>query len=154
MERPEIEYPKGSVGLWECPALKTQSWLYQSPVNNTANNQKIVDRDDCALWWKYGKGYAVIDHADSEVGEGSWNVNRMRVDDLATRTTPDGKSYYICIAVVVGTRRKYNYAYEGKTFAPTKKGDVVCISCANEDGSQVYLAYYRLITTITYSKLK
>ena len=144
-----IKFPDGSCGLWESKTIGTKSWLYPSSTNTITQNQKIVDRENCALWWPYGKGHAVIDHAGSYVGGGIWNVQNMKVDDSAVLTLPDGtKKYYTCVGLLRCKRRNSDYAWDGSAFAPIANNDVVCISCATKDGSEVYVAYYKHNYTI------
>ena len=137
-------FPKGAYGLWESPTIGTKSWLFQSPVNTLAQNQKVVDRENAALWWPYGKGHAVCDHADSELPGGLWRVQDFSVDDNAVLTLPNGtKKYYTCLGVLRCKRRPKDYAWNNAPFAPLKRDDVVCISCATNDGSEVYAAYFQ-----------
>ena len=142
-------FPKGAYGLWECPTIGTKSWLFQSPVNTLAQNQKVVDRENCALWWPYGKGHGVIDHADSEVPGGLWRVQDFSVDDNAALTLTDGtKKYYTCMGILRCKRGKKAYTWNEAAFAPLTKEDVVCVSCATNDGSEVYCAYFKHNFTI------
>ena len=141
----DLKLPSGCVGVWESPSIGTKSYLYKSASNTFTQNQKVVDRENAALWWPYGKGHAVIDHADSEVPGGLWRVQDMSVDDTAMLTLPNGnKKYYTCMGVLRCKRRKNDYAWNNAAFAPLTREDVVCISCAAEDGSEVYVAYYKL----------
>lgn len=144
-----IKFPNGSVGLWECPSIGTKSWLYQSSSNTLTQNQKVVDRENCALWWPYGKGHGVIDHADSVVPGGRWRVQDISVDDNAVLTLPDGtKKYYTCMGMLRCKRGKRGYTWNGGNFAPLETDDVVCVSCATNDGSEVYSAYFKHNFTI------
>jgi len=96
-----INLPKGCIGVWDAHTIGTKSYLYESPKNTTAQNQKVVDRENCALWWPYGKGHAVCDHAESELPGGLWRVQDISVDDNATLTLPNGtRKYYTCMGVL------------------------------------------------------
>lgn len=139
-----VKLPSGCVGLWESPTIGTKSYLYKSSANTLAQNQKVVDRENAALWWPYGKGHAVCDHADSELPGGLWRVQDFSVDDNAVLTLPNGtKKYYTCLGVLRCKRRPKDYAWNNAPFAPLKRDDVVCISCATNDGSEVYAAYFQ-----------
>ena len=139
-----IRLPDGCVGIWECGMLHAEAYLYTSEANTFEENQKVVDRDNCALWWPYGKGHAVIDHAESEAGEGMWRVQDMSIDSTASLTLPNGtKKYYTCIGLLRCKHRNRDYAWNNAAFAPLNKDDVVCISCATSNGSEVYVAYYQ-----------
>ena len=144
-----VKLPSGCVGLWESPTIGTKSYLYKSSANTLAQNQKVVDKENAALWWPYGKGHAVCDHVESELPGGLWRVQDMSVDDNATLTLPDGtKKYYTCMGILRCKRGKKAYTWNGSAFAPLAKEDVVCISCATDDGSEVYAAYFKHNFTI------
>lgn len=142
-------FPKGCVGVWECPSIGTRTPLYKSASNTLAQNQKVVDRENAALWWPYGKGHAVVDHAESELPGGLWRVQDFSMDDNAVLTLADGtKKYYTCVGILRCKRGKKAYTWNGAAFAPIAKEDVVCISCATNDGSEVYAAYFKHNFTI------
>ena len=119
-------------------ATKTTSTLYKG---NGSTDQKIVDRDNSALWRKYGKGHAILDHADSVCGDGVWRVEEMQVGGLADLTVGGKTTYYQCTAIWLCRQTSYVYKYDGKTIG-CKKGDIICVSCADEDGWS-YVAYYK-----------
>ena len=133
--------PKGAYGVWEVNSIHTESPLFKSKANNSRENQRVVDRENCALWWNYSKGHAIVDHVYSEVGEGLWIVWEMHIGDIATLTTSKGKTYYECTALYKATQTKYVYQYEGETIT-VKKGDILCVCCADEDGFDV-CAYFK-----------
>ena len=137
----KTKIPKGAYGVWEVSATHTKSPLYTSKANTRRENQKIVDKENGALWWRYSKGHAIVDHLDSVVGDGLWRVSDFHVDDIGVLTTKKGKQYYICTAVWKGTQTKYVYKYDGQTIQ-VKKGDIICVSCADEDGYD-YIAYFK-----------
>ena len=136
-----IFFPAGCAGIWKCPAMGSESYLYTSPKNDRTHNQAVVDRENCALWWRYGKGYAVIDHSMSEAGAGLWDVSQLKIGDIATLTIDGKDMMYVCIGTAYCRIRNNDYAFKGKAYAPMAKGDVVCLSCAEEDG-YVYAAYF------------
>lgn len=136
-----IILPLGCIGIWACPAMGSESYLYTSPKNDRTHNQAVVDKADSALWWRYGKGYAVIDHSMSEAGDGLWDVSQIRIGDIATLTIEDKETMYVCVGTALCRIRNNDYAFKGKAYAPMAKGDVVCLSCAEEDG-YVYAAYF------------
>ena len=136
-----IILPLGCIGIFCCPAMETTSYLYASPRNDRTHNQAVVDKPDSALWWRYGKGYAVIDHSMSEAGAGLWDVSQLKIGDVATLTIDGKETMYVCIGTAYCRIRNNDYAFKGKAYAPMAKGDVVCLSCAEEDG-YVYAAYF------------
>jgi len=134
--------PKGAYGIWECAELNTTSILYKGNIS-TAADQAIVDKENSACWRTYGKGHAIYDHAGSEAGDGIWCVEEMRVGGIATLTTAKKKTYYQCTAIWLAVQTKYVMKYDGQTIG-CKKGDLICVSCAEEEG-MAYVAYYRKI---------
>ena len=139
--KPKI--PKGAYGVWVCSALQTTSPLSTSKANTSKENQKVVDKENAALWWKYGKGHAIVDHLDSVCGKGQWIINELRVGDLGILYTKDKTKYYSCTAVFMATQTKYVYqaVFDGNTIG-CKSGDIICVSCAWEDGYD-YVAYFK-----------
>lgn len=137
--KPKI--PKGAYGVWQVASIKTTSPLYKSEYNDSKHNQKVVDKENGALWWAYSKGHAIVDHAYSEVGDGVWCVNEMHVGDIGTLTTSKTTTYYECTAIWKATQTRYVYKYDGTTIS-VKKGDIICVCCADEDGYN-YVAYFR-----------
>lgn len=138
-----VKIPKGAYGVWTVSSTKTVSPLYKSKANTSAQNQKVVDKENGALWWAYSKGHAIVDHLDSEVGDGLWRVNEMHLDDLGVLTTKDGKTYYTCTAMYKATQTKFVYQYN-KVTIQVAKGDIICVSCADDDGYD-YVAYFKRI---------
>lgn len=137
--KPKI--PKGAYGVWQVSALSTSTPLYEAKSNSGKDRQKVVDKENAAVWMPYGKGHAIVDHLDSVVGGGVWRVNGIVVDDIATLTTKNGTKYYHCVAVWLATQTKYVYQWEDETIS-CKKGDIICVSCADADGYD-YVAYFK-----------
>ena len=135
-----ICFPLECIGTFACPAMDSTSYLYTSPKNDRPHNQAVVDREDRALWWHYGKGYAIIDHAFSEADAGIWDVSQVHIGDIATLNIEEEQTY-VCVGTALCKIRNNDYAFQGRTYAPMKKGDIVCMSCAEEDG-WVYAAYF------------
>ena len=138
----KTKIPKGAYGVWEVSSIGTSTPLYKGNISTKAD-QKIVDNERSACWRTYGKGHAIFDHADSIVGGGVWNVERMMVGGLGILTTAKTKEYYLCTQISLCTQTKYVMRYNGAVY-PCKKGDIICVSCALDDG-EVYVAYYKRI---------
>ena len=141
-----VKIPKGAVGVWTVNSIHTESPLYKSKANNSKENQKVVDKDNAALWWAYSKGHAIVDHLDSEVGDGLWRLNGIILGDIATLTTKSEKRYYECIGIYLCTQTKYVYQHRGTTIS-VSKGDIICVCCADEPDYN-YIAYFRYITSV------
>ena len=121
------------------PSIGTTSPLKE--CNGTLRErQAIVDMEDLALYQRYGKGHLIADHAESEVG-GLWCMEEIRIGDVGILYTEDGAQFYECTAIVKAKRGKNAYNFRGKPFYPDK-GDIVCVSCADERGDWVYAAYF------------
>lgn len=136
----DVEIPDGAYGLWECPELGTYTPLYFSDKKA----QRIVDQRNSAVIRIYDDGLRISDHADSLLLGGRWNVNNMKVGGSAFLHKADGTQEYTCIAILLcdETHEKL-YKFQGMD-VHTAANDLICVSCANDDGSQVYVAYYVL----------
>lgn len=132
--------PDGAYGVFQCADLDVTVPLYTA----YGVGQEVVDAEDSALIRKYGQGMEIADHADSIIGDGVWNVNDMRVGSTVFLITPKATKHYQCTAIYLCKQRKNDFTYNGKVIQPAK-GDLVCVSCAEEDG-WVYLAYYKKLT--------
>lgn len=140
-----VKLPEGAVGVWYIHNLHATVNLFTSKANTLRENQEVVDREDSALWWPYRQGHAIVDHLESQAGDGWWRVADIRVGDIGELTTTKGKTYYVCVAVTLAEQTKYAYvsAVDGKVI-PCKQGDVLCVSCADEDGCN-YVAYFKKV---------
>ena len=141
----QVNIPEGAYGIFEIASIGTTSPLYTSRANTSRENQRVVDRENCALWWRYSKGHAIVDHLDSEVG-GLWRLNDIILGDIATLTTKSEKRYYECIGIYLCTQTKYVYQHRGTTIS-VSKDDVICVCCADEPDYN-YIAYFRYITSV------
>lgn len=141
----EVEIPDKAYGIFQCPATSTSSPLYEAASTETSVRQRVVDNEDSALIMPYGKGRAILDHAGSQIGKSFWNVSGMLVGDAAFLIR-EGKPTlaYECTAILLCRRMPYNYQFRDAAVYPDKD-DLVCIGCANDDGSWVYLAYYKYL---------
>ena len=132
--------PKGAYGVFSLPSCKVTANLYTCD-NSTRAAQRVVDKEDCALWRPYSKGHAILDHAYSIAGSGVWIVNEFKVGDYGTLQTAKGKFKFQCTAVYLAKMNKYVFKYGKETIA-VKKGDLICACCADEDGLY-YVAYFK-----------
>ena len=130
--------PDGAYGVWQVPSIETNSPVYAGTVQN---GQAIIDEENSALILDYGKGKAILDHAYSEVAGGTWDVSEMKVGEPGFLITEDGTYIYQCVGICLAKQSSNKYHFAGVTIYP-EKDDIVCISCAEDDG-WVYLAYYK-----------
>ena len=139
----DVEIPDGAWGVWEVSETGTVSPLYFAQ----GTGQSIVDRENAACVRNFGEGYAIFDHADSEVDGGTWNVNEMTVGGSAFLHRDDGIKEYRCTAIWFGYNDGFSLIsdVDGKAIRPRAKGDIVCCSCATLNGAEVYVAYFKLL---------
>ena len=131
------EIPEDAVGVWQVPALGTSSPLYYG----TGNGQDTVDRENAALIRSYGRGRVILDHADSRIQGGIWNVNGMTVGAPAFLIQRDRTRWYTCTAIWKAKQTAYAYWFNNAQIYPLHSADILCASCTPEPG-MVYLAYY------------
>lgn len=124
------EYSPEAYGVWQVPCIGTRSPLYFT----RGSMQEIIDEENAALIRRYGKGYAIYDHADSYVGLGYWRVDEMQVGCggfLCREGKPE--AVYECTAIYLAEQKGDAYYWHGKKLAPGEN-EILCLSCADEDG--------------------
>ena len=131
------EIPDGAVGVWQVPALGTSTPLYTSP----GVGQDVVDQEDAGLIRSFGRGRLILDHADSRIPGGIWNVNGMTVGAPAFLIQKDRTLWYTCTAIWRAKQTAYAYWYNGAQICLQHSKDIMCASCTPTPG-EVYLAYY------------
>lgn len=141
-----VKLPEGAYGVWYIHNIRATATLNTSKARTRAENQKVVDREDAALWWPYRQGHAIIDHLESQAGDGWWRVADIRVGDIGELTTEKGKTYYVCVAVMLAEQvgNSYLSTIDGRLIT-CHKGDILCVSCADEGGRMVYVAYFKKV---------
>ena len=139
----DVKVPSGAYGVFQCPALGTSTPCYYSDFYGV----EILNRENCALLRRLGEGYAVLDHADSEVDGGIWNVNEMQVGGAAFMIKADKTKRYECTAIFLCYFDGFKYIsdFDSRNVKPREKGDLICVSCAVPDGSMAYVAYYKFV---------
>ena len=68
-------------------------------------------------------------------------MSEMKVGEPGFLITEDGTYIYQCVGICLAKQSSNKYHFAGVTIYP-EKDDIVCISCAEDDG-WVYLAYYK-----------
>lgn len=139
----EVEIPEDAWGVWQVAETGTNSPLYFSQ----GVGQSIVDRENAACVRNFGEGYAIFDHADSELDGGVWNVNEMTVGGSAFLFRKDKPTKeFVCTAIYLAYSDGYKFIAEvDSSIIRPHKSDIICASCANDDGTMVYVAYYDLV---------
>ena len=134
-----VEIPDGAYGVFQIPSIGTDSPLYQG-----RDYQGIIDDEDSALLYKYKRGWLVADHSGSEVGDGYWYVEDIRVGSgafLIREGQPE--IAYFCTAVYFCHQNGWNYAYHGQNVNPTANG-MMCVSCSEVE-DWVYVAVFEYV---------
>lgn len=137
-----VDYPVDCWGVFQVPVLGTRSPLYEAPPSEW---QDVIDAENSALIYNYGKGYAILDHAGSEMNSGHiWAVEDMQVGRggfLCREGKPE--KCYECTAIYLAQQNVNGYWYHGKKIVPDANA-IVCVSCTDTDG-WVYVAYFEYI---------
>ena len=139
----DVDIPEGAYGIFQCPALGTDSPLYKTE----AGSQRVVDDENSANIIHFGQGYAILDHVGSEVDGGIWNVNEMTVGGSAFLIKADKIMRYECTTIMkcYSDGFKFISDFDSRNVKPREKNDLICVSCAVPDGSEVYVAYYKFV---------
>ena len=134
------DIPEGAYGVWQVPCIGTRTPLYISK----GTGQNIIDAEDSALYQRYGKGYAIYDHAWSEVGNGCWCVEQMEVG-CGAFLCREGKPEicYECTAIYLTKQNGTLYKCRGSNIT-IGKNEIMCLSCAEDDG-WVYVAVFEKV---------
>lgn len=139
----ECEIPADAYGVWQIPELCTITPVYYG----AENEQLHIDAEDSAAIMPFRRGYWIGDHAGSVTnnGRGVWEMNKVHVNGVAFMVLPEKTEQYICYMICKAAATGYGYTLDGYGLYPLRSGDIICGSCANADGSQVYLAFYRYV---------
>ena len=136
--------PDKALGLWTIPDLEISIPVY-SWKTNPANTQAIVDAENSACWAPYCNGGLISDHADSvsNCGKGIWRMERVTLDMLAVYIRPDYKMAYRCYALYKADYHTWGYTINGSMVVPRSSKEMLCVSCVDHTGKQVYLAAFK-----------
>lgn len=135
-----VEVPEGAFGVLEIPSIGTDSPLYEG-----RDFQSIIDDENSALIRRYKRGWYIGDHAGSEVGDGYWYVEDIRVGSGAF-IVRDGEPTlaYLCTSVYFCHQNGWDYAYHGQNVNPTANG-FICVSCSDYAEDWVYVAVFEFV---------
>ena len=86
-----------------------------------------------------------MDHSYSVVGGGVWNIREVKVDSKAYLITEDRTEEYVCYMVCRADAGGVSYMVGGDDIIPHSETEVLCSCCANSDGSEVYVASFKLV---------
>lgn len=133
--------PEGAYGMLQIPEHNIMIPLY---LGNNATSQKIVDAENSAAIHRFYAGQVIADHADSasSYAKGIWNVCEFHPDDVAFIVREKETLQYTCLYVAHVYVNRTSYICNGQSVYP-KQGDIMMVSCANAQGTENYLAYFK-----------
>ena len=138
----KCDIPKNAYGVFQIPELDIIIPIYSG---TTATAQDIIDRKYSACIESMRIGYVINDHAESLTkGKGKWCINEVTPDTKAFLVTKDKTISYTCVYVCRAIRQTHAYILDGKEIWPARKGDIFCVSCAEYDASEVYIAEFKM----------
>lgn len=140
----KCDVPLDAYAIWQIPELNIVIPLYQA--KNKFEAQKQVDKENSASIYKFGVGKVIADHADSLAGNGVWDVGQFRPDILGFMIFKNGKiDKYRCNQVCRVKVYPSSYILDGMGIYPKKVTDIMCVSCANDTGTENYLAVFKYV---------
>ena len=136
--------PSNSYAIWQIPELDIIIPLYQA--KNKIEAQKQVDKENSASIYKFGAGRVIADHAESIAGKGIWDIGQVKPDMLGFMIFKNGKIYkYVCNQVCRVMVHPTCYTLDGLSVYPKRTTDIICASCANDKGTENYLAIFKYV---------
>ena len=137
----KVEIPDGAYGVWQIPELDIVIPLYKGV--GQAKTQAIVDKANSASIRQFGAGRVIEDHAESKAGQGRWQIGRVTPDMVGFLILPDKTEQYICNRVLRAYRHSSCYTCDGVGIYPRSATDILCICCAKDDATEVYIAAFK-----------
>lgn len=137
--------PDGAIGVWQIPEHNIVIPVYRPSVNTGAAAQEIIDREHAATIRKWGAGQIIEDHAGSQStnGRGIWNVGTFTPDTVGFLVTERRTERYVCNRVLRAVRHTTCYTVDGIGVTTRSAKDILCVSCATTDASEVYIAAFK-----------
>ena len=140
----KIEIPDKSMGIWTIPDLDIEIPVY-SWKNNMYNSQAIVDEVNSACYSPYCNAFIISDHAGSisTNGKGIWQMENVTLDMTAFFRKRDYTMSYTCYSLYRADWHTWGYTINGSMILPHSSKDILCASCVDSTGKQVYLAVFK-----------
>lgn len=142
----KCDIPVGSCGVWQIPELDIVIPLYKGI--GQARTQEIVDKENSASIRQFGAGRIIEDHAESKAGRGLWQIGRIVPDTVGFLVLPNRTEQYICNRVARACRYNTCFTVDGVGFFPRSATDILCVCCANDNATEVYIAAFKYKGTI------
>ena len=137
----KVEIPDGAYGVWQIPELNIVIPLY--PGSSKDKTMAIIDAENSASIRRFGAGRIIEDHAESKAGSGRWRIGRVRPDTIAFLVLQDKTEQYVCNRVLRAYRHPTCYTCDGIGVYPRSATDILCVCCACDDATEVYIAAFK-----------
>lgn len=146
-----ISIPDKAVGVWVIPDLGVKVPVYKDTHSIQANAQ-IVDAENSALYQPYLQAYIISDHAGSS---DTWFMEKATLDMDAYFVRPSitvpYTTHYSCYAILRADYHPWGYTQNGQMVTPRSSKDIVCVSCVDSKGKEVYMAIFREAGRVNWS---
>jgi len=137
----KCEIPAGAYGVWQIPELDIMIPLYKG--SSKSKTQEIIDKENSASIRPWGCGRIIEDHADSTAGRGKWQIGKVLPDMLGFLILPDKTEQYVCNRVLRAKRFNTCFTCDGIGVYPRLTTDILCVCCAKDDATEVYIAAFK-----------
>lgn len=138
----KCEVPVGAYAVWQIPDLNVTIPVYQG--RGGMDSQRQIDKENSASIYRFGVGRIIADHAESKAGKGIWDISQVRPDTVGFMVMPNGDTIqYVCNQVCRVMVHPTCYTLDGMSVYPRSSTDIMCISCANPQGTENYLAVFK-----------
>lgn len=143
-----VDIPVGAYGVWQIPALDIAIPVYQT--SHKTQTQAVVDCETSASIRKWGAGRIIEDHLDSVGldGKGVWNVSEFKPDTAAFLVTQTVTYCYRSVLVCRCDRQSNCITLDGRPLWPMRQTNIVCVSCADSEGDELYYAEFKLTGSV------
>lgn len=131
--------PQKAIGLWAIPKLNVNVPVFKD-THDIWRNQKIVDDENSALYIPYCQAYMIQDHAGSSK---TWFMEKVTLDTDAFFVRPTGTTHYRCYRLARADYHTWGYTINGSMVIPSSSKDIVCVSCVDRSGKEVYMAIFK-----------
>ncbi len=134
-----VPIPDKAIGVWVIPDLGVKVPVYKD-THSIQKNAQIVDAENSALYQPYLQAYIISDHAGSS---DTWFMEKATLDMDAYFVRPYGTTHYSCYILLRADYHTWGYTQNGQMVMPRSSKDIVCVSCVDSKGKEVYMAIFR-----------
>lgn len=139
----KCEIPDDAYGVFQIPELNVIIPVYKA--YGAPAQQAMVDKENAALIMKWGVGHVIADHAGSKSnnGKGIWNIEELRLDDVAFMVQKKETTCYRCNQLLRVYALSNCYKCDGQVIYPKQATDIFCVCCADAKGTENYMAIFK-----------